>query len=175
MTAPILIAYATRGGSTGEVAEAIGASLRDAGLMLDVLPVGKVATLEGRTAVILGAPLYIGRFPDDFHKFLARHRAALTTLRPWCFVLGPTRTEPADFEAARNQATKQFDQYPWLHLVDTRILGGRWDMKHLPFPFSLVRRIPFFPVNRIPQADIRDWAAIREWARGIAREIKPAA
>jgi menaquinone-dependent protoporphyrinogen oxidase len=175
MPAPILIAYATRSGSTAEVAEAIATSLRDAGFVLDVMPVSQVDSLNGRTTLILGAPLYIGKFPDEFHDFLSRHRVALTQLRPWCFVLGPTRTEAADFEAAQNQATKQLAKYRWVHPAEVKIFGGRWDMNHLPFPFSLVRRIPFFPVNKMPSTDIRDWAAIRDWAVGISQEIHPAA
>ena len=41
--------------------------------------------------------------------------------------------------------------------------------------YSLVLRIPFFPVNKIPPSDIRDWAAIKEWGLGIARQVKHAA
>jgi menaquinone-dependent protoporphyrinogen oxidase len=175
MPADILIAYATRSGSTAEVAEAVGATLRDAGLMTDVLPMRLVESLKGRTAVILGAPLYIGRFPDEFHKFITRYHNELAPMRPSCFVLGPTRTEPKDFVAARDQATRQLDQYRWFHPAGLQIFGGRWDINSLPFPFSLARHIPMLPLNKIPGADIRDWATIRNWADGIARELKPAA
>ncbi len=175
MPADILIAYATRSGSTAEVAEAIGASLREAGLKPEVLPMRLVESLEGRTAVILGAPLYIGRFPDEFQKFLARHRNALALMRPWCFVLGPTRTEPKDFEAARNQATKQLDRYRWFHPADLQIFGGKWDVNTLKFPFSLARTLHLIPASMNSTTDIRDWEAIRAWSEGIARQLKPAA
>jgi menaquinone-dependent protoporphyrinogen oxidase len=175
MPLPILIAYVTRGGSTAEVAEAIATSLRAEGLTADVLPMSRLDSLEGRTTLILGAPLYIGRLPDEFHKFVERHHQALAALRPWCFVLGPTRVLPGDFEAARNQAKKQLDRYPWLLPAEVQIFGGRYDMKHLPFPFSIVRHIPLFPANKIPGSDIRDWVAIRKWAIAIAHQLKPAA
>jgi len=175
MPASILIAYATRSGSTAEVAEAIGASLHDAGLGPDVLPMRQVESLEGRTAVILGAPLYVGRFPDEFHKFLARHRDALATLRPWCFVLGPTRNQPADFEAARKQAEKQLGRYRWFHAAELQIFGGKFDLDRLPFPFSLARRLPKFILKEIPSTDMRDWAAIRAWTLKVAGQIKPEA
>ena len=76
-----------------------------------------------------------------------------------------------DFDAARNQATKQLGRYPWLRPVDLHVFGGKWNMNTLPFPFSLIGRLP----AKIPAEDIRDWAAIKEWATEIARQIKPAA
>lgn len=171
MSNSVLVAYATRGGSTTEVAQAIAAALEEAGVKAEVLPVSEVDSLAGKTALILGAPLYIGSFPKEFHQFVRRHRAALEAARPWCFVLGPTRREMKDFDAARNQATKQLGRYPWLRPVDLHVFGGKWNMNTLPFPFSLIGRLP----AKLPAEDIRDWAAIKEWATEIARQIKPAA
>ncbi|MCK9277587.1 MAG: flavodoxin domain-containing protein, partial [Methanoculleus sp.] len=45
MADEILVAYATRYGSTAEVAEAIGDELRKAGVAVDVLPVSDVQNL----------------------------------------------------------------------------------------------------------------------------------
>jgi menaquinone-dependent protoporphyrinogen oxidase len=174
MPIPILIAYATRSGSTREVAKAIGASLCEAGLEAEALPVEKVASLAGRTAVLFGAPLYIGHFPKQFHSFVVSQRAALAGLRSWCFVLGPTH-EPADFDLVRKQVHKELARYAWLHPIELQIFGGRWDSKALPFPFSLMRYMPMNPLNKVPSSDLRDWPAIREWGQGIARQFKSAA
>ena len=175
MLSSVLIAYATRSGSTGEVAHAIAAAMHEAGVIAEVLPVSQVNSLAGREAVILGAPLYVGRFPKDFRLFLQLHRDALQTMRPWFFVLGPTRNEAKDFEAARKQAEKQLAAYPRLHPAELHVFGGRWNIANVPFPFSLVWRIPGNPLAKIPAEDIRDWRAIREWAQGIARQFCPAA
>jgi menaquinone-dependent protoporphyrinogen oxidase len=171
----ILIAYATRSGSTGEVANAIATAVREAGIEAEVLPVNKVSSLDGKTAVILGAPLYIGQLPKPFHKFLASHRAALSQLQSWCFVLGPTRTEPGDFEMAGKQAEKQLARYPWFHPVQVQVFGGKWDANNLPLLFSLTRYLPMNPLGKVPSSDIRDWTAIRAWGQGIARQLEPAA
>ena len=175
MPASVFVVYATRSGSTGEVAQAIGASVRKSGLAAGVAHVSQVDSVPRMTEVILGAPLYMGQFPKEFHRFLARHRGALEILKPWCFVLGPTRTNPRDFEAARHQAVKQLARYMWFCPADVHVFGGRWDPKTLPFPFSLIRRLPGHPLEKIPAADVRDWAEIDEWAAGIARQIKTAA
>ena len=142
MSISVLVAYATRGGSTAEVAQAIAVGLEEAGVTARVLPVSEVDSLAGTAAVILGAPLYIGRFPKEFHQFVRRHRAALEPVRPWCFVLGPTRRETKDFDAARDQAMKQLGRYAWLRPAELQVFGGKWNMSSLPFPFSLIRRLP---------------------------------
>lgn len=173
MQASVLIAYSTRSGSTAEVAEAIGTAIREVGFVTDVMPMQHVVSLDGR-AVILGGPLYFGRFPKEFHQFINVHRECIEKRAPWCFVLGPTRNEPADFEAARKQAMKQLSRYPWLVPAEVHIFGGRWDVATLPFPFSLVRRLPGRPMDKIPSSDIRDWTEIQEWAIATARQIKAA-
>jgi menaquinone-dependent protoporphyrinogen oxidase len=175
MPASVLVAYCTRSGSTSEVAEAIGIALRDAGLVADVAPLHQILSLTGKTALVLGAPLYIGRLPGEFHTFVRHHRERLAGLHPWCFVLGPTRDRPQDFDAARHQAEKQLSRYTWLEPADLHIFGGRWNTRSLPFPFSLALHLPGNPLSKIPAEDIRDWAAIREWATDIAHHILPAA
>ena len=54
-TISILLAYATRFGSTQEVAETIAASLRQAGFDVDMQPMADVKTLDGHDAIVLGA------------------------------------------------------------------------------------------------------------------------
>lgn len=175
MGSSIVIAYATRSGSTAEVAESIDATLREFGLWAELAPVSRVESLQGTTALILGAPLYMGAFPKDFHKFAVRHRSWFENRRPWCFVLGPTRTDTVDFEAAQEQAAKQLTRYSWIKPAEVKVFGGRWDSELLPFPFSLLRRLPLNPMKKIAGSDVRDWDAIREWAKAIAHQIKSAA
>ena len=173
MSASILIAYSTRSGSTKEVAESIAATLRDAGFWPDVMPMHQVTSLEGRTAVILGAPLYIGSFPKELHQFFGRLREPLSAAHPWFFVLGPITEKPADFDMAHTQALKQLRRYPWFRPAELRVFGGRWSTANLPFPMSLLTRLP--AMKKVPASDVRDWAAIRTWTLGIAQQIKPAA
>lgn len=171
MSSLILIAYATRSGSTGDVAEQIGASMREAGLDAEVQPVQKVQSITGKAAIILGTPLYFGQFPSNFRKFLIRHRQALDSLSPWCFVLGPVRRDPVDFDAARNQAVRQFERFPWLHPAEVHVFGGCWSLDRMPFPFTLVRHLPVENTGD----DIRDWVAVQNWAHGIVQQMEPQA
>lgn len=175
MAASVLIAYATRSGSTAEIAQAVGAALHETGLESEILPVSQVRSFAGKSTIILGTPLYMGRFPKDFYKFLVANRSALSSTRCWCFVVGPTRNEPDDFAGARKQAHKQLVRYGWFHPLEVHIFGGRWQVKGLPFPFSLALHLPGNPLARIPASDIRDWSAIHDWSMDIACQIAPAA
>ena len=74
MSAPVLVAYATRYGSTQEAAEAVAATLRERGLEAEVRPAREVRSLDGYNAVVLGAPLYM--FP------LAQGRARFPVASP---------------------------------------------------------------------------------------------
>jgi menaquinone-dependent protoporphyrinogen oxidase len=74
----VLVAYATKHGSTREVAECIAATLQGGGVGVDVLPAGQIRDpIAGRDLVVLGAPIYSGRWHRDAHQFLERHRGEL--------------------------------------------------------------------------------------------------
>ena len=77
MSASLLVTYATRSGSTQEVAETIAATLREGGLAVTCQPISKVQSLDSCTALVLGAPLYMFRWHKDAKRFLSRHQQAL--------------------------------------------------------------------------------------------------
>ena len=95
MSTSVLVAYATRYGSTQEVAEAVTATLRECGLSVDLRPAHEVDTLTRYNAVVLGAALYMFRWHKDALRFLSRHRKALMERPVAIFALGPTH-DPYD-------------------------------------------------------------------------------
>lgn len=175
MLAPVLVAYSTRTGSTGEVAEAIAEVLREAQLPVEVARMSDIKTLGRYHAVVLGAPLYVGQMPGELHRFVSRFPVQLGVIPQWFFVLGPIEGKPAEFSKAGEQVEKQLRRYAWIRPLEIKILGGRFDVNHMPFPFNLARRLPAFPVKDIPATDVRDWKDIRAWASAIARQLVPAA
>jgi len=166
MADSILIAYATRSGSTQEVAEKIAATLRERGLAVDVQPVKQVQTLDGYRAVVVGAPLYMSDWLKEARNFLSRHRATLTTLPVAIFALGPTEDKEKDWTETRKQFDKVLSQFPWLTPVAAELFGGRFDPARLALPYNLIPGLKRMPVN-----DIRDWDAISAWANGLAEKL----
>jgi menaquinone-dependent protoporphyrinogen oxidase len=170
MSDSILIAYATRYGSTQEVAERIAATLRGGGLAVDVQPVKQVRTLKGYRAVVVGAPLYIGSWLKDAQRFLTQNQAVLEKLPVAIFSLGPTRANEGMVEV-RASLDAQMSKYPWLKPVAVELFGGKYDPAKLRFPDTLLNALPASPLHGAPASDIRDWDAIRAWANTLPEKL----
>ena len=99
----VLVAYASNHGSTREIAEAISGSLEKAGLRAHLRPAIEVDDLDGYDAVVLGAPIYMGRWQRHAHAFLRRHRSALAERPLAVFALGPLHDDPKEWSEARAQ------------------------------------------------------------------------
>ena len=74
MSSSVLVAFATRYGSTQEVAEAVATALRAKGFDVDVRPLKTVRSVEGYGAVVVGAPLQMFRWHKDAFAFLKKHK-----------------------------------------------------------------------------------------------------
>jgi menaquinone-dependent protoporphyrinogen oxidase len=159
----VLVAYASRHGSTREVAERIAATLSERGLAVDVRPAADVGVVAGYDAVVLGGALYTGRWHADARRFLKRQGAGLTAMPVAIFAMGPRTLEPADVQGSREQLDHALARFPDLAPASVAIFGGVLDPAQLRFPF-----------NRMPASDARDWAAIDAWARELAASLAPA-
>lgn len=159
MSSLVLVGYATRYGSTREVAEVVAAALREHGLDVDVQPMREVRTLAGYGAVVLGAPLFMFRWHKDAPRFLSRHRKALMQRPVAIFALGPVHEphDAAEWQASSAQLDKALAKFPWLTPVATNLFGGKYDPATLRFPIKQL-------AGNAPASDLRDWPAIRTWA-----------
>jgi menaquinone-dependent protoporphyrinogen oxidase len=170
MPASVLVAFATRYGSTREVADAIGAALREKGLTVDIQPARAVRSLEAYNAVVLGAPLYMFRWHADALRFLSRHRQALAARPTAVFALGPFHDDEKERRQAREQLDKALTKYAWFAPKAVEVFGGKFDPARLDFPYNLIR-----PLKQMPASDARDWAAIGAWAGSLATTLQTTA
>lgn len=156
----VLVAYASKRGSTEEVARAVGSTIRRAGHHVDVRR-AKTATDVGQyDAVVVGGSIYMGRWHGDARAFLRRHRDELSRQQLAVFAMGPLTLEDSDVAGSRRQldhALAQIGVRPAL----VAIFGGVVDPEKLRFPF-----------NRMRETDARDWEAIERWAVDVAALVE---
>ena len=104
MNERVLVAYGSKFGSTAEIAQAIGTTLRVAGLEVDVKPAREVRSLEPYRAVVLGSAVYMARWRRDAMRLL-RRRGNLAQ-REWVFSSGPVGEEKGEPDEKQERWTK---------------------------------------------------------------------
>jgi len=160
MTRRILVAYATKKGSTREVAEAIAARLEEDGIRTLVQPARDRVDLRTFDGVVLGGALYTGRWHRDARRFLRRHRRILRTLPVAVFGMGPSTADEHAMGGSLAQLERALARTRDITPVAVTVFGGVIDPARLRFPF-----------NRMPPSDARDWDAIGAWADEVARHV----
>jgi menaquinone-dependent protoporphyrinogen oxidase len=168
MEKKVLVAYATKYGATGEIAEHIGKALRDAGLPTDVLPAERVKDLSPYRAVVLGSAAYIFRWRKQAVKFMKEHEKVLAGRPVWLFSSGPTSKE--DTEAFPEGAKLPKSLQPIADRIrprDVAVFRGVSDPSKMnPFERWIMNNM------KTPVGDFRDWDAINAWAAAIADALK---
>jgi menaquinone-dependent protoporphyrinogen oxidase len=167
----ILVAYASKYGSTKEIAVKIGEVLCQAGLQADVLPVDGVRDVRSYKAIILGSAVYVGKWQPEAVKFLKANEKNLANRPVWIFSSGPTgEGDPVELvEGKRLPAALQ----PIVDRIQPRDLA----VFHGFIDPDKLNRIETWAITSLvkkPFGDFRQWDSIVTWTTGIAKELKEA-
>ncbi len=157
----ILVAYASKAGSTGEVARAIGEVLASQGAAVDVYPVEAAVNITDYQAVIVGSAVRQGSWVRAATRFVETNRSHLSQAPTAYFTCCMTLQE--DTEEKRREALGYMD--PASSLVKPVAVGafaGKMDFSKLSF---LDRSI--IKLMGGTEGDYRPWEAIRAWAGGL--------
>ena len=163
----VLIAFASKHGSTAEIAGHIGYLLADAGMIADVIPAADVLSLDGYDAVIVGSAVYTGRWRPEATKFLERFAAEMVDRPVWLFSSGPTgHGDPVELLDGWELPNQQADVIDRIQPRETALFHGALDRKKLNFLEKWMVKL----VNA-PTGDFRDWDQIEAWAEQIAHQL----
>jgi menaquinone-dependent protoporphyrinogen oxidase len=160
VSARVLVAYASKLGSTAEIAETIAHVLRDGGHYAEAVPARDVASLERYDAVVLGSALYSAYWQRDAHRFVDRFREQLKARPLWLFSGGPL-----------DRRLAKADQPITPHGAEiTKGLGAR---AHHTFGGRLAPDADVAPqiLQTHRFGDFRDWQKIVEYGYRIGREL----
>jgi menaquinone-dependent protoporphyrinogen oxidase len=161
--ASVLVAYATRYGSTREVAERVGEKLRGQGLEVEVRPAREVKSLDGYDAVVFGGALYMFRLIREGRRFFSRHRDRLSRMPLAVFGMGPIEDIEKQFAGARGHLDKTLVKLHGVTPIAVTIFGGVLRPEKLKFPYT--------GMKGMPPTDLRDWEAIENWANSLPEKM----
>jgi menaquinone-dependent protoporphyrinogen oxidase len=161
----VLVAYASKRGSTAEIAETVAATLRREGLKVCLEPAGEVQSLERFDAVVLGSAVYMKRWRGDARHFLKKHRKALRQTPFWVFSSGPVG-DPGQDNPDWIEPPKLAEKVEELGGKGHAVFGGCLPTQ----PNGFIERAM---VEGVPKEyrDRRDWDEIRAWAQQIAEQL----
>ena len=166
MSEKILVAYASRTGSTAGVAQAIGQVLVESGAQVVVLPVQAVTDLAPYRAVVTGSAVQGGKWLPEAMQFIQTHQAALTRLP--CAMFTVCMTLAISNGKYRQEVATWLEPVRQLvHPVSEGLFAGMLDISQVP---SFSDRLKFHlsvAMGVWTEGDQRDWEAIREWAAGL--------
>ena len=171
MTNKILVTYATCTGSTVGVAEAIGKSLSEAGVQVDVLPMSAVSNLAPYQAVVAGSAIQNQRWLPEAMQFAQAHQAELRRIPCAVFLVCMTlamrngekyRPFAAEFMAPVRALVQPVSQGLFAGALDIRKVPSAGD--RFKFRLSVL-----FGVWK--EGDHRDWNAIRIWAESLRPQL----
>jgi menaquinone-dependent protoporphyrinogen oxidase len=161
----VLVAYASKRGSTAEIAEVIAGALRREDISVDYEAAQHVKSLDSCDAVVLGSAVYVKHWRGEARHFLRKHRKALARLPFWVFSSGPVG-DPNEDQPEWIEPPKIVEAAEKLGARGHVVFGGRLPQEPRgPIEKAMVASTP--PEHR----DRRDWDEIRTWATSIAGEL----
>jgi menaquinone-dependent protoporphyrinogen oxidase len=167
MNEKILVTYASRSGSTAEIAEAIGKTLEQNGAHVDLLPMQEVKDLSLYRAVVAGSAIRNSQWLPEAMQFVRDHRTELLKVPlatfTVCITLAMSNGDPYRRAVSEWIAPVRSQVKP----VSEGLFAGRLDFAKLPLTFATLKLRLVVRLGIFPKDDRRDWHAVRAWAERL--------
>ena len=164
----VLVAYATKYGSTEGVAERIAANLREGGSIVDLDRADDVVDLTTYDAVVFGSPVFNQRWLPEADRFVAHNLDALAGRPVRLFSIGTFGDRKRIIGRLMRREPKRIRFYRQaIHPRGYRVFAGVIDRHQWPF----LSRLFYYALGG-HLGDNRDWADIDAWAGRIRRLVR---
>ena len=167
----ILIAYASKYGSTREVAERIGQVLRKEGCEVDVRSVKDVKDLSTYQSVIIGSATRMEKLLSEAVEFATQHASELQRMTTAYFVTGVTMKQ----DTPENRAKAIGFLHPLCAIkqpIRMGLFAGKLDYAKIGLLWRTMAKQD--KTGLMTEGDFRDWPGIEAWAREVASALVPA-
>jgi len=160
----VLISYASRCGSTGGVAEAMGQALCGMGASADIRLVKNVNDLSPYDAVIVGSAVRRGKWLPEAVGFVRDNQDMLGRMPIAYFVVCLTMKD--NTAENRSKVMAYLDpvrkEAPKIQPVAVGLFPGAIDFGKLSFVDKM-----FLTAKGGSEGDYRDWPAVKAWASAV--------
>jgi menaquinone-dependent protoporphyrinogen oxidase len=160
----ILVCYATRYGSTGDIARIIGKELEAAGYRVAVSPVAEVKDPSEYDAVVIGSPLYMGKWLAEARDFVSRFRYPLQERPVAVFSVGYSLKDRTMEHLKSGE-----DALVAIRVFITPVSAGFFPGKVDPDRMSPADKAMVI-LSGVTPGDFQDEDMVRSWAREL-REL----
>ena len=166
----VLIGYASRFGSTRDIAMRLAGKLRTHCREVDVLPVNEISDAGPYDAVVLGSGVYDGSWTAEATDFVQRQSAVLARKPVWLFTVGSFGDQHPIVGGLMKKEPREINEFEqMIHPRDYRVFAGVIDLDHWPAWGRLL-----FKALGGHAGDNRHWPDIEAWAEKISHEIRSA-
>lgn len=166
---PVLILYASKTGTTREVAQFIGHRLAHRGYDADVKDIVEVADFEGYGLIVLGTPIRAHQPLPEVMRYVHAHRHQFRDHPVAAFSLGQVLQD--DTQEARNAAQIYIEplRSALPNLVSVRTFPGSVDFRKIP---PLLRTAASIDLGKeVREGDWRPWEMIDEWVDELIEAV----
>jgi menaquinone-dependent protoporphyrinogen oxidase len=160
----VLVAYASKCGSTGEVAQAIGQELCAHGATVDVRRIEEVGDVTGYDAFVVGSAIRMGNWLPQAKDFVEANAARLHTAPTAFFTVHMLNLDDSE-ESKTARAAYVAPMHAILEPQAEAFFAGKLAMDKMSFLDRMISKM-----MKAKNEDKRDWNAIATWANQILPE-----
>lgn len=166
MTGRVLVCYATRYGSTTGIARVIGEELGNSGFQVDVINVLEIEDIGPYDVIVIGSPLYMGKWLIEARDFVQRFKHLLNQRTVFVFTAGYSLK---DLVRENIQSAEEALDTIRLHIKTSNaaFFAGMVNPDIMTVQDAAITRM-----GRVDAGDFRNWGRIREWAAKLAEELR---
>jgi menaquinone-dependent protoporphyrinogen oxidase len=161
MKEKILVAYATKSGSTGDIAGTVAETLRENGKDAEAREISDIFDISPYTTIIIGSPIYHHKVLPDIMPFVRDHQNMLREIPVLAFLTGYTLVDISP--ERKKAASRAFDEIRnYIEIRETGYFAG----KVSDDGFNL-REKAAMKMEGIKPGDFRNKTAVRAWTQGL--------
>lgn len=153
-----LVTYASRYGSTAEVAAAIAVQLHARGNSADARAIEEVTDVSGYDAVVIGSAVRMGRWLPEAVAFVTANQETLRRVPTAFFTVHILALDESE-ASQRQRAAYAEEARAIVTPQDEAFFAGKIGMSQLRLGERLLTK-----AVHAPTTDLRDWSAIQRWA-----------